>query len=81
MHFASRMENEIAMKFIIKTNCQYFVIIIIILMGFLAHLKMKQKSAICKPIYAWVYGAPRNAPGERDVPVKANRLQASKIYH
>ena len=80
MHFASRIENEIAMKFIIKTNCQYFDIIII-LMGFLAHLKMKQNSAIGKPIYAWVYGAPRNASGERDVPVKANRLQASKIYH
>lgn len=80
MHFASRMGNEIAVKFMIKTNCQYFVIIII-LMGFPAHLKMKLKSAICKPIYAWVYGVPRNAPGERDVPAKANRLQASKIYH
>ena len=80
MHFASRMENEIAMKFIIKANCQYFAIIII-LIGFLAHLKMKHKSAICKPIYAWVYDVPRNASGEPDVPVKANRLQASKIYH
>ena len=30
MHFASRMENKIAMKFIIKANFQYFIIIIII---------------------------------------------------